>query len=203
MMVAVPAFVSPAVPAGRLNGLSQPEIVVDELFLRPWTASDAPAVVKAYRDPDIQRWHVRSMSAEEALAWVLSWADRWAAETGAGWAIEANGVIAGRVGLRTMDLAAGCGEASYWVLSAARGRDVAPRALRAISEWLFTHVGLHRIELEHSTLNKASCRVAVKARYLAEGTKRSSGLHADGWHDMHQHAQVNAEFEAVENNGRP
>ena len=66
-----------------------------------------------------------------------------------------------------------------------------------------THVGLHRIELEHSTLNKASCRVAVKAHYLAEGTKRSSGLHADGWHDMHQHAQVNAEFEAVDHNGRP
>jgi RimJ/RimL family protein N-acetyltransferase len=91
----------------RLNGMTQPDIAVDELVLRPWLASDAPAIVKAYRDPDIQRWHVRSMSEEEASTWVLSWADRWAAETGADWAIEADGVIVGRVGMRTLDLAEG------------------------------------------------------------------------------------------------
>lgn len=197
----MPEFVSPVVPAGRLNGVAQPDIAVDELVLRPWLASDAPAVVDAYRDPDIQRWHVRSMSEEEASAWVLSWADRWAAETGAGWAIEADGVIVGRVGLRTLDLAQGHGEAAYWVLPQARGRSVAPRALQAVTEWMFTRVGLHRIDLEHSTLNEASCQVAVKAQYSVEGTKLSSALHADGWHDMHLHARLNDEFDEVGGNG--
>jgi len=81
------------------------------------------------------------------------------------------------------------------VLPQARGRSVAPRALRAVTEWMFTHVGLHRIDLEHSTLNEASCRVAVKAQYVVEGTKLSSVLHADGWHDMHLHARLNNEFD--------
>jgi ribosomal-protein-alanine N-acetyltransferase len=192
MMVAVPKLVGPAVPAGRLSSIAQPTVAVDELLVRPWRVSDAPAVVAAYRDPGIRRWHVRSMTDEEALAWLLSWADRWAAETGAGWAVEADRVVVGRVGLSTVDLVEGDAAAGYWVLPQARGRDIAPRALRAVTEWMFTHVGLHRIHLEHSTRNEASCRVAVKARFVLEGTKRSSVLHADGWHDMHLHARVNA-----------
>lgn len=187
----MPAFTSPLVPAGRLCGMAQPQIVVDELLLRPWSAADAPAVVEAYRDPDIQRWHVRSMTEDEALAWVLSWADRWAAETGAGWAVEAEGAVVGRVGLNTLDLAEGNAAAAYWVFPQARGRDVASRALRALTEWMFSSVGLHRMDLEHSTRNAASCRVAVKAHYRLEGTKVSSALHADGWHDMHLHACLN------------
>lgn len=55
---------------------------------------------------------------------------------------------------------------------------------------MFTHVGLPRIDLEHSKLKAASCRVAIKAGFVAEGTKRSSALHADGWHDIHLHARV-------------
>lgn len=40
------------------------------------------------------------------------------------------------------------------------------------------------------TANAASCRVALKAGFAAEGTRRSAALHADGWHDMHLHARI-------------
>ena len=76
------------------------------------------------------------------------------------------------------------------MLPAARGRNVAARALGALTEWAFSKLGLHRIELVHSVANQASCRVADKAGYLAEGTKRQQTLHADGWHDMHLHARL-------------
>lgn len=52
---------------------------MDELLLRPWRAADAPVVARAYRNPEIQRWHVRSMTEDEALTWVLSGADLWTA----------------------------------------------------------------------------------------------------------------------------
>lgn len=171
--------------------MPQPEIPVDDFVLRPWLMSDTSAIIAAYRDPDIQRWHVRSMHDEEASDWVLAQRARWTSESGAGWAIDIGGVVVGRVGLRALDLAVGYGEAAYWVLPQARGRGVATRALLAVTGWTFTQVGLHRIELEHSTRNEASCRVAAKAGYAVEGTKLSSALHADGWHDMHLHARVN------------
>jgi len=45
---------------------------------------------------------------------------------------------------------------------------VAPRALRALTDWAFTTFaddGLTRLELRHKADNTASCRVAHKCRY--------------------------------------
>jgi ribosomal-protein-alanine N-acetyltransferase len=188
-MVGVPRLVQPFLGAGRLARLDQAVLAGDDLVLRPWLAGDAPVVAAAYADPGIQRWHARSMTVDEAEAWVAQWPGRWQAETGAGWAVT-DEVVLGQISLRAIDLAEGLAEISYWVLPAARGRNVAARALTVLSRWAFEVLGLHRIEVQHSTLNVASCRVAERAGYPAEGTKRSDALHADGWHDMHLHARI-------------
>lgn len=75
-------------------------------------------------------------------------------------------------------------------LPAARGARVASRAVRALSAWALDDIGFHRLELDHSTRNEASCRVALASGYAWEGTKRSAALHDDGRHDMHLHALV-------------
>ncbi len=186
----MPLLVQPALAPGSLARLTQPVLRRDEIELRPWVASDARAVASAYNEPSIQRWHARSMGFEEARAWVASWSRRWMEESGAGWAVvDAEGLL-GQVSLRRLDLQEGLAEVSYWVLPAARGRRVAGRALSALTEWSFTELGAHRIELVHSVLNPASCRVAVHAGFAFEGVKRSEALHADGWHDMHLHARL-------------
>jgi RimJ/RimL family protein N-acetyltransferase len=189
-MGGMPDLVPAAVPAGRLRNLPQPTLEVDELTLRPWRPSDVPAVVEAYRDPEIQRWHGRSMTEAEAADWVRSSSDRWQAETGAGWAITDRDVVVGRVGFRTIELAEGIAELAYWTVPAARGRNIAARAVDTMSGWMFDSVGLHRIELRHSTANQASCRIAEKAGFEYEATLRQQVLHADGWHDMHLHARL-------------
>lgn len=149
-------------------------------------------MVAAYADPDIQRWHVRSMTADEARAWIEHWSARWVQDTGAGWAVETAGAVVGQISLREVDLADACVELSYWVVPGARGRGVAPGALAAVTEWALTDAGMVRAELAHSTSNMASCRVATKAGYLPEGTARRQALHADGWHDMHHHSRLSA-----------
>jgi RimJ/RimL family protein N-acetyltransferase len=186
----MPLLVEPASPAGRIGGRPQPSLPVNELTVRPWRLSDVPQLVAAYQDPDIQRWHVRSLTEDEAREWVTSWAERWSEESGADWAIAEGDTVVGRIGLRRLSLSEGHGEAAYWVLPQARGRAVAARALTALTGWLFAQVGLNRVELAHSTANPASCRVAEKAGYAYEGTMRGRGLHADGWHDMHLHARL-------------
>jgi RimJ/RimL family protein N-acetyltransferase len=182
------------VPAGRLCAQIQPRLAAQELLIRPWQSTDAPSVLDAYSDPAIRKWHVRSMTEPEVLAWLKSRSDHWAAETGADWAVIEHGDLLGRVGLRALNLSEGTGEAAYWVLPGARGRGVAPRALCTVTDWMFAHLGLHRVELLHSTANEASCRVAHKAGYALEGTKRQSGLFADGWHDMHLHARLQGDI---------
>ena len=161
------------------------------LVLRPWRPDDAPAVLQALSDPVIQRWHRRTMdTVEEGRELITSWTEEWTAETRACWAVtDPGGTRLGRLSLRTV-LGLGTGEVGYWVLPAARGAGVAPRAVRAATTWALTHLGLHRIELVHSVTNQASCRVAAKAGYELEGTMRRAMLHDDGWHDMHLHARI-------------
>jgi RimJ/RimL family protein N-acetyltransferase len=168
----------------------QPEVHGEGLVLRPWRSEDHAAVLAAYEDPAIRRWHARTMTPDEAHEYIARWATRWRTETGAGWAIEDGDKVAGQVSLRTIDLHEGLAEVSYWLLPAARGRGTASRALRTLTGWAFGELGLHRIEVLHSTRNEASCRVAEAAGYGVEGTRRSEAKHADGWHDMHVHVRI-------------
>jgi RimJ/RimL family protein N-acetyltransferase len=205
----MPSLTPPVIPPGRLAASTQPVLPIGDtaLSLRPWTVADATAVIAAYADPDIRRWHARTVETEvEARALIERWRSAWSAESGANWAIvrhgaaraqagsgrEASddGVVLGRVGFRMIETELGRAECAYWIMPGARGEGVATRALGALSNWAFEDVGFHRLFLVHSTENDASCRVAVKAGFEPEGVERSSMLHADGWHDMHVHARI-------------
>ncbi|MCM0678150.1 GNAT family N-acetyltransferase [Micromonospora phytophila] len=186
----MPALVPPVVTPGSLSRLPQPHLDAAGLTLRPWQPTDRPTVLAAYTDPAIRRWHSRTMTDDEARAWIDTWPERWRQETGAGWAVTDPCGVVGQISLRRLALPDGLAEVSYWVLPTARGRRVAPRALSALTTWSFTVLGLHRVELSHSSANLPSCRVAARAGFTAEGTKRGEGRHADGWHDMHLHARL-------------
>ena len=186
----MPRLTAPVVAAGSLSRAAQPVLRAGDLLLRPWAPADAAALVSAFADPAIRRWHARTVeSVTEAEAMIAGYNRAWRNEAGAHWAITAPAVL-GRVALRSVDLNEGCGEVAYWVSPAARGRGAAAAALAALSRWALGDLGLHRLDLEHAVANTASCRVAEKAGYPYEGTRRSACLHADGWHDMHLHARV-------------
>jgi ribosomal-protein-alanine N-acetyltransferase len=129
------------------------------------------------------------MTYDEATDWIKKAHADWAEEAAARWAVANGSHLVGRMTLKS-HLEDGWAEAAYWVVPAARGRGNASQALRRASRWAFEVAGLHRVELEHSTRNVASCRAAIKAGFEPEGTKRSHGLHVDGFHDMHLHALV-------------
>ncbi|TDC39381.1 N-acetyltransferase [Micromonospora sp. 15K316] len=183
----------PTISAGTLCGGAQPVLpAAGGLLLRPWEAIDTAVFLAAYRDPEIQRWHTRRPVTEEQVRdWFDTYRLDWAQERGAHWAVtRGGGEVLGRIAVRGFDLDDGVAGCAYWVLPAARGAGVAPRALAAVSEWALGEAGFHRLELDHSTRNQASCRVAVKAGFRLEGTKRSDAVHADGRHDMHLHARI-------------
>lgn len=195
MMRCVPSTISPTIPAGTLASSAQPSISSrdGELLLRPWAAPDAAVLYSAFQDSAIRRWHARHMdSPAEAGEWVAAAGRAWRQEQAAQWAVSraADGAVLGRMALRSMDLTEGLAECAYWVLPIARGAAVASRALAAMAGWALDEAGFHRIELQHSVGNEASCKVAATSGFAWEGTRRSAALHADGWHDMHLHARI-------------
>ncbi len=196
----------PVVPAGWFRDRTQPTLAADGLVLRPWRAHDAAAVCAAYEDSAIRRWHARTMADhDEARAWIAGKRAAWQEERAAEWAVvvtrgDTDGPgaattlgpdrLVGRVALTHLDLHEGYGALAYWVVPESRGRRVAVRAGTEVLRWAFEDVGLHRVEVEHSTANPASCRVAHLLGCRPEGVRRAHALHADGHHDMHLHARL-------------
>ena len=129
----------------------------------PWSLDDAPAVMDAYQDEAIQRWHVmRADSLAETQEWIAGWQGGWAAET------DAIGQRLTRIAARCRSgrseapgVSDGTADVAYWTVPAARGRGVAPRAVNAMASWVF-EARFHRLDLEHAGANTASCRVAEK-----------------------------------------
>ncbi len=190
----MPGLVAPAVPVGCLAVRPQPTLAAGSgVLLRPWSLGDAQAVMDAYHDQAIQRWHVqRADSLAEARAWIAGWQGGWAAETGAHWAVTdaGSGILLGRAALKHLKFSDGTADVAYWTVPAARGKGVCPQAVEAMASWAFEVAGFHRLDLEHAVGNTASCRVAEKTGFAAEGVRRSAWLLADGRHDVHAHARL-------------
>lgn len=183
----------PVLPPGTFAASAQPVLPAARgLVLRPWEAADAPAFLSAYRDAETRRWHTRRPSSEtRVLEWFERYRQDWAGERGGHWAVARDsGEVLGRIALGSLNLEEGNAGVGYWVLPDARGAGIATRALSALSAWAMDTIGFHRLHLDHSTRNHASCRVALKAGYELEGTMRSAALHDDGRHDMHLHARI-------------
>jgi ribosomal-protein-alanine N-acetyltransferase len=189
----MPYAVKPVVDPKRLAG-PQPEIEAGDLFLRRWTLGDASQLMAAFADREIQQWNLRTVeSLPEARKVIGSWMGGWKRHTAVSWAVvrrDERDTVLGQVGFRALYPVDGMAEVSYWVVRGQRRQGVATRATRALADWAMDDLELERLELVHSTLNQASCRVALAAGFKAEGTKRHLQKHADGWHDMHLHGRI-------------
>ncbi|MFG2924645.1 GNAT family N-acetyltransferase [Streptomyces sp. NPDC048305] len=193
----MPTLVDSTVPVGSLAARPQPTLSAGSgVLLRPWDLGDAQAVMGAYQDGEIQRWHVqRADSVAEAQEWIAGWQGSWAAETGVHWAVvdSETDVLLARAALKGLKFADGTAEVAYWTVPAARGKGVCPQAVEAMTSWAFDVAGFHRLDLEHAVGNTASCRVAEKTGFAVEGVRRSAWLQTDGRHDVHVHARLRSD----------
>ncbi|WP_233558821.1 GNAT family N-acetyltransferase [Micromonospora radicis] len=169
------------------------ELTGPGLLLRGWRDADAPAALDAFGDPAIALWNPQGEGLDLAAArrWVRRRAD-WSAGDHVCLAIadpDDPAALLGSVSLHRIHQ----GDASigYWTVPAARGRGLASAAVSRLTAWAFADLGIERIELCHAVANVASCRVAQRAGYPAEGTLRQSHRYGDGRrHDEHLHARL-------------
>lgn len=161
-----------------------------DLHLRPWRVSDAVHVLAAARGaPDLERQFAGIAVVDEASAGEyldLLWRDE---DTGRHLAVVADGVPVGDVGVTVIDGRHGTGWASYWLAARARGRGLATRALVTVSTLAFID-GVERIALGHRVDNPASCRVAERAGFRAEGIERGRLRYGAERFDVERHARL-------------
>jgi [ribosomal protein S5]-alanine N-acetyltransferase len=112
--------------------------------------------------------------------WIGMYENGWKDGSRAGFAIEAHdGEFLGLGLFVRIEGEARQGEIGYIVGPAARGKGVATRTLRLLTNWGFSQLGLERIELWIDTTNPGSERVAERVGYVREGVMRSYWLKED------------------------
>lgn len=158
--------------------------------LRPWIASDAGALREAFlTTPDLGTQlggaDLSTIAAAEAhIAGPLADDDGHRA-----WAIVDGGIAVGSVGVSAIDRRHDTAWLHYWLAGSGRGRGLATRALAGAAAWAFAD-GLVRLELGHRVNNPASCRVATRAGFRAEGIERAKLRYGDERFDVERHARL-------------
>jgi RimJ/RimL family protein N-acetyltransferase len=153
-----------------------PMLADEAIRLVPLTPGHEPAVAALVQDDDV-RTYTRVPTdppPDFAATWLARYEEGWRDGSRAGFAIETlDGEFLGLGMFVRLESDGRQGEIGYVVGPAARGKGVATRALRLLTEWGFADLGLERIELWIDTTNPGSERVAERAGYLREGVLRS------------------------------
>ncbi|MBE1514301.1 GNAT family N-acetyltransferase [Nesterenkonia halotolerans] len=158
--------------------------------LRPWSDEDAPALSHASRqNPDLnaQFGGVDLSTVERARHYIcgyLVFTESWR-----NWAIVSDGVAVGNVGLSAIERRHGTAWVYYWLTAEARGYGFASRALATVAVEAFSD-GLFRVELGHRVNNPASCTVATRAGFPAEGLERQKLRYGADRFDVETHARL-------------
>jgi ribosomal-protein-alanine N-acetyltransferase len=161
---------------------------VRDLELRPWWTADAEALRRAHdTTPDLA-----TQTGGADLSTLGAARDYIGEELAVGerrrhWAIVADGVVVGDVGLSAIERRHDTAWVSYWLAAGARGRGDASRAVVAASGWAFDE-GLFRLELGHRVNNPASCAVATRAGFRTEGIERQKLRYGSRRYDVELHA---------------
>jgi ribosomal-protein-alanine N-acetyltransferase len=156
--------------------LPDPPISLSGHRLRPWLTTDVPALVAAWRDPEMHRWMPEEMDpfeAEQARAFIDEAATHLSTGKSIALAIadestdEAVGSVTLHVwGPRHWNV-------GYWVATDQRRHGLASEAVTRLSRWAFAaNPNLARLSLYILPGNKPSRKVAERAGFRREGLLR-------------------------------
>jgi RimJ/RimL family protein N-acetyltransferase len=145
-------------------------------------------------DPLVQRFTrvPEPFNRADAEWWLGLYERGWVDGSRAGFAIleGPETAFAGMIAFVALRLDAAEAEVGYIVSPEKRGRGLASRALRLITEWGFAGLALARIELRAELENPASLAVAERCGYTREGTLRSVHLKGGRRGDMALYARI-------------
>ncbi|HEY7728306.1 MAG TPA: GNAT family N-acetyltransferase [Candidatus Eisenbacteria bacterium] len=177
---------------------AQPTLETERLLLRPFRLEDGPEVQRlagdrAVADTTIAIPHPYPDGAAEE--WISTHASKFAAGTEATFAVtrKPEGDLVGAIGLMISPAHARA-ELGYWIAVPFWGRGYATEAGRAVLEYSFTRLGLHRIQARYLVRNPASGRVLEKLGMRMEGIQRHAVRKWDVFEDVAQVAILATEW---------
>ena len=170
-----------------------PTLTTERLTLRRFHINDAQRVTdlageRALAESTFLPHPYKLGMAEQ---WILSQIDDYNNERLINFAIviTEDDLLIGSIGLE-LDLNHKRGQLGYWVGLPYWNQGYCTEAARAVVEFGFNELELHRICAPHFKSNPASGRVLQKIGMLHEGTQKEHYLHFGKWEDVDMYGMV-------------
>ncbi|GIG21500.1 hypothetical protein Cch01nite_22240 [Cellulomonas chitinilytica] len=160
--------------------------------LRRWTTADAAALHAAVLEsPDLAR-QLGGADLVDVRACAELIDDELAPSSPSEhhFAVVVDGTVVGNVGVGSVEHVHETAWTFYWLTASARGRGLATRGLATVARWALDELGLFRLELGHRLNNPASCAVATRAGFAAEGVERAKLRYGAERYDVETHARL-------------
>lgn len=175
-----------------------PTLRTARLVLRPFAIGDAADVQRLAGDPRVAATTLNIPHPYEdgmAETWIAGHAPGWEAGREVVFAITLDGALAGAVGL-VIERAHRRAELGYWIGVPFWNRGLATEAARAVLDWAFESLALHKVLARHVPANPASGRVMEKLGMAREGLQRQHVWKRDRFEDLVEYAILRPEWEA-------
>ena len=150
-------------------------IQTERLLLRRFTVKDAEAMFENWaNDERVTRFlsFLPHGTVEVTKELLENWCAAYEKDSTYNWAIEFEGTVIGSISVvdfneRSERTALGyCMGFDYW------NKGIMTEAAKAVMDYLFSEVGVNRVEISHAVKNPGSGRVAQKCGLQYEGTRR-------------------------------
>jgi RimJ/RimL family protein N-acetyltransferase len=177
-----------------------PDIETPRLLLRELRREDAEAIFRLFSNPAVMRYYDMDVftSREQAQALIERQRQRFEQKERFRWgvALKERNTIIGTGGYVAWNRMWYHAELGYDLASPYWGQGLMTEALKAMIQFGFERMGLHRIEAEVMPENEASVRLLRNLGFVAEGVLRERSFWKGAFHDLIMCALLKSTWES-------
>ncbi|QQO07648.1 GNAT family N-acetyltransferase [Breznakiella homolactica] len=161
------------------------DIKTERLLLRKITPEDAEMVFKWMSDPEVLKFedwilHTDTAFTKGFISWVTN---DYATDKIYNWGIQLGEELIGNILVTEVLDEAKKGTIGYYLRKDCWSKGYATEAVKAVIRYMFSEVGLYKIDARHAVKNRASGTVLQKAGMAYTGHVKEYYYCHSEWHD--------------------
>ncbi|WP_409291439.1 GNAT family N-acetyltransferase [Peribacillus sp. SCS-37] len=126
-------------------------------------------------------------------AWLKNYADNNGFDAG----IRFNGELIGMIGLHYIDWQNRSTSIGYFLSESAQGKGIITRCVTSLLDYIFTVLGLYRVEIKCAESNLRSRAIPERLGFTLEGTMRGGQFLYDHYEDIAVYSMLAPEWNRV------
>lgn len=139
-------------------------------------------------------WVGNMLAVENAYNYLKSCEQLYTEQKEVSFVIMENETLVGRIGIHYINPQNKCGAIGYWLVKDAVGKGIVTQSCKALIDYCFKELGLHRIEIKAAVANYKSQAVSEKLGFKKEGILREAEFVNGRFLDLYVYSLLSSEW---------